>query len=161
MILTWAKHQTQKLPFAIYAMPSTDLQGSSQSSYWTTPHVSWKILSTDSQGTTKKPWKWLQSLNLDRFSWKIPKPSVQAGSNSIAKHCGEEWRRQSPDRCTGPAASFQQVLLPVMMYRDVHFANRRNLRQLYLAALLPELLSLSWTIPNLLKPKSATLMEAI
>lgn len=144
-------------------MPSTDLESrSSQSSYWTSPHISWKILSTDSQGTcTKKPWKWLQSLNLDRFSWKTPKLSVLAGSNTTAKHCGEEWKRQSPDRCTGPGTSFQQALLPVMMYRDVHFANRRNLRQLYLTALLPELLSLSWTILNLLKPKSATLMEAI
>lgn len=144
-------------------MPSTDLQSrSSQSSHWTSPNISWRVLSTDSQGTAKKPCKCNRAF---KYFW----------TGSAGKH--QSWvSEQAPTPLPRTVVkngednpqtdALGQLFLSNRLYyqsrcSDVYFANRRNLRQLYLTALLPELPSLSWTIPNPLQPKSTTLMEAI
>lgn len=101
---------------------------------------------------------------LNIFGWaqlekmKAFNASEQA-HNTTAKHHGEERRRQSPGRCTGPVASFHMFYCQLRLYRDGYFANRRrNLRQWLVTALLPELSPFSWTIPKPLESKSATLI---
>lgn len=149
----WAKHQTQKLTFTIYTTHVQILRGETV-----------QPLNNKSSHVLENPLHWFsrhckQSLKvgaepLNIFGWaqlektKAFNVSEQA-RNTAAKHRGEEGRRQSPGRCTGPVASFHRFYYQLRLYRYGYFANRRrNLRQLLVTALLPELPPLSWTIPN-------------